>query len=122
MQSPETGLNLRSLVTDDGHLQLILKEAPVPEPGDDDVVVRIEATPINPSDQATLIFPADVSTGKTSGSGADTVYSAKLKAGIESRVKPRIGKPLPAGNEGAGTVVKAGSSKAAQHCLAKPLP
>lgn len=119
MQSPETGLNLRSLVTDDGHLQLILKEAPVPEPGDDDVVVRIEATPINPSDQATLIFPADVSTGKTSGSGADTVYSAKLKAGIESRVKPRIGKPLPAGNEGAGTVVKAGSSKAAQALLGK---
>ena len=119
MQSPETGLNLRSLVTDDGHLQLILKEAPVPEPGDDGVVVRIEATPINPSDQATLIFPADVSTGKTSGSGADTVYSAKLKAGIESRVKPRIGKPLPAGNEGAGTVVKAGSSKAAQALLGK---
>lgn len=119
MQSPETGLNLRSLVTDDGHLQLILKEAPVPEPGDDDVVVRIEATPINPSDQATLIFPADVTTGKTSGSGADTVYSAKLKAGIESRVKPRIGKPLPAGNEGAGTVVKAGSSKAAQALLGK---
>lgn len=119
MQSPETGLNLRSLVTDDGHLQLILKEAPVPEPGDDDVVVRIEATPINPSDQATLIFPADVSTGKTSGSGADTVYNAKLKAGIESRVKPRIGKPLPAGNEGAGTVVKAGSSKAAQALLGK---
>ncbi len=119
MQSPETGLNLRSLVTDDGHLQLILKEAPVPEPGDDDVVVRIEATPINPSDQATLIFPADVSTGKTSGSGANTVYSAKLKAGIESRVKPRIGKPLPAGNEGAGTVVKAGSSKAAQALLGK---
>lgn len=119
MQSPETGLNLRSLVTDDGHLQLILKEAPVPEPGDDDVVVRIEATPINPSDQATLIFPADVTTGKTRGSGADTVYSARLKAGIESRVKPRIGKPLPAGNEGAGTVVKAGSSKAAQALLGK---
>ncbi|WP_372779170.1 zinc-binding dehydrogenase [Litorivivens sp.] len=119
MQSPDTGLNLRSLVTDDGHLQLILKEAPVPEPGDDEVVVRIEATPINPSDQATLIFPADVTTGKTSGSGADTVYSAKLKAGVESRVKPRIGKPLPAGNEGAGTVVKAGSSKAAQALLGK---
>ena len=119
MQSPETGLNLRSLVTDDGHLQLILKEAPVAEPGDDEVVVRIEATPINPSDQATLIFPADVTTGKTSGSSADTVYSAKLKAGIESRVKPRIGKPLPAGNEGAGTVVKAGSSKAAQALLGK---
>ncbi len=119
MQSPDTGLNLRSLVTDDGHLQLILKEAPVPEPGDDEVVVRIEATPINPSDQATLIFPADVSTGSTSGSGANTVYSAKLKAGVESRVKPRIGKPLPAGNEGAGTVVKAGSSKAAQALLGK---
>ena len=117
--TPESGLQLRSLVTEDGHLKLLLKEAPVPEPGDDEVVVRIEATPINPSDQATLISPADVSTGETTGSGADTVYTAKLRPGLESRVKPRIGKPLAMGNEGAGTVVKAGAGKAAQALLGK---
>ena len=116
---PATGLQLRSLVTDDGHLKLLLKEAPVPEPGDDEVVVRVEATPINPSDQATLIAPADVATGETTGSGANTEYTAKLRPGLESRVKPRIGKPLAMGNEGAGTVVKAGSSPAAQALLGK---
>ncbi|MBB3047611.1 NADPH2:quinone reductase [Litorivivens lipolytica] len=116
---PQTALSLRSLVTEDGNLQLLLKESPVPEPGDDEVVVRIEATPINPSDQATLIAPADVSTGKTTGTGADTVYTAKVRPGLESRVKPRIGKPLAMGNEGAGIVVKAGSSKAAQALLGK---
>jgi NADPH2:quinone reductase len=118
-ETPTSGLQLRSLVTDDGHLKLILKSAPVPEPGEDEVVVRIEATPINPSDQATLIMPADVTTGVTTGTGADTTYTAKLRKGIESRVKPRIGKPLPIGNEGAGTVVKAGSSAAAQALLGK---
>lgn len=116
---PDTGLQLRSLVTDDGYLKLILKSSPIPEPGDDEVVVRIEATPINPSDQATLIAPADVSTGNTTGSGADTVYTARLRPGMEGRVKPRIGKPLAAGNEGAGTVVKAGASAAAQALLGK---
>ncbi len=116
---PATGLQLRSLVTDDGYLKLLLKEAPVPEPGDDEVVVRVEATPINPSDQATLIAPADVSTGETTGSGASTEYKAKLRPGLENRVKPRIGKPLAMGNEGAGTVVKAGSSPAAQALLGK---
>lgn len=116
---PASGLQLRSLVTEDGHLKLFLKEAPIPDPGEDEVVVRIEATPLNPSDQATLIAPADVSTGKTSGSGVDTTYTAKLRPGLESRVKPRIGKPLAAGNEGAGTVVKAGSGKAAQALLGK---
>lgn len=116
---PTTGLQLRSLVTEDGHLKLLLKEAPIPEPGEDEVVVRIEATPLNPSDQATLISPADVSTGATTGSGADTVYTAKLRPGLENRVKPRIGKPLAAGNEGAGTVIKAGSGKAAQALLGK---
>jgi NADPH2:quinone reductase len=114
-----SGLQLRSLVTEDGHLKLFLKSAPVPEPGEDEVVVRIEATPINPSDQMTLIIPADVTTGETNGTGADTIYTAKLRKGIESRVKPRVGKPLAAGNEGAGTVVKAGSSDAAQALLGK---
>ncbi|WP_295875500.1 zinc-binding dehydrogenase [uncultured Zhongshania sp.] len=114
-----SGLQLRSLVTDDGHLQLFLKSAPITEPGPDEVVVRIEATPINPSDQATLIMPADVSTGVTTGSGEDTRYTAKLRKGIESRVQARIGKPLAVGNEGAGTVIKAGSSDAAQALLGK---
>lgn len=115
----QSGLELRSLVTDDGHLKLFLREAPVPEPGADEVVIQIEATPLNPSDQATLIAPADVSTGETTGSGIDTTYTAKIRPGLENRVKPRVGKPLAAGNEGAGTVVAAGPSDAAQALLGK---
>ncbi|MEX1665191.1 zinc-binding dehydrogenase [Zhongshania arctica] len=114
-----SGLQLRSLVTEDGHLKLFLQSAAVPEPGADEVIVRIEATPINPSDQMTLIIPADVSTGETTGTGADTSYTAKLRKGIENRVQARVGKPLSIGNEGAGTVVKAGSSDAAQALLGK---
>jgi len=118
-ESPKTGFELRSLVTEAGELTLFLKECEISEPGENEVVVRIEATPINPSDQATLIFPADVSTGKTSGSGSDTVYTAKLKPEVHNLVKPRVGKALKAGNEGAGTVIKAGSGAAAQALLGK---
>lgn len=118
-EKPQTGLELRSLVNEAGELQLFLSEAPIPEPGEHEVVVRIEATPINPSDQATLIFPADVSTGVNTGQGIETVYTAKLKAEAHNLVKPRIGKALRAGNEGAGIVVKAGSSAAAQALLGK---
>jgi NADPH2:quinone reductase len=114
-----TSLGLRSLVTEDGELKLLLKEEPVAEPGENEVVVRIEATPINPSDQATLIFPADVSTGVTAGTGADTVYTASLKPDVKNMVAPRIGKALRMGNEGAGTVIKAGTSEAAQALLGK---
>jgi NADPH2:quinone reductase len=115
----DTGLELCSLVTEEGELKLFLKESPVPEPGENEVIVKIEATPINPSDQATLIFPADVSTGITTGEGGDTVYTAKLKEDVKNMVKPRVGKAMRAGNEGAGTVVKAGSGKAAQALLGK---
>ncbi len=119
MDIPAEGLELRSLVNDQGELELILKSSAMPELGPDDVLVRIEATPINPSDQATLIFPADVSTGETTGTGANTTYKAKLKPEVHKMVKPRIGKALRMGNEGAGTVVGAGSSDAAQALLGK---
>lgn len=119
MSSHEINLELRSLVTEQGEFKLFLKQATIPEPNDNEVVVRIEATPINPSDQASLIFPADVKTGKTSGEDADTVYSAVLKAEVHQLVKSRIGKPLRMGNEGAGTVIKAGASAAAQALLGK---
>lgn len=116
---PLKSLSLRSLVTQNGELKLQLQEEIIAEPEADEVVVRIEATPINPSDQATLIAPADVSTGSTSGTGADTVYTAALKPEFANAVKPRIGKALRMGNEGAGTVVRAGSSEAAQALLGK---
>lgn len=119
MTQNSMGLELRSLVTEAGELKLLLTSSPIPEPSENEVVVKIEATPINPSDQATLIFPANVSTGLTTGSGSETVYTAKLKPEALNMVKPRIGKAMRAGNEGAGTVIKAGSSAAAQALLGK---
>ena len=68
--SATTGLQLRSLITKSGELQLSLVEMPIPEPAADQVVVKVEATPINPSDLGLLLGPADMSTGRASGSGA----------------------------------------------------
>ena len=66
--SATTGLQLRSLITKSGELQLSLVEMPIPEPAADQVVVKVEATPINPSDLGLLIGPADMSTAKATGS------------------------------------------------------
>ena len=68
MSDGKSGLQLRSLVKKSGELELSLVEVQTPEPGDDEVVVRVEATPINPSDVGLLIGPADMSTAKVAGS------------------------------------------------------
>src|SRR5258705_9638544 len=74
----QTGLELRSLVKSDGALELSLVRLPVPTPKDNEVVVRIEATPINPSDLGLLLSAADLSVAKTSGKGAETVVMAPI--------------------------------------------
>jgi len=73
-----TGLQLRSLITKSGELELSLKRLPIPEPAADEVVVRVEGTPINPSDLGLLTGPADPATFKSTGSGADVVVTAKV--------------------------------------------
>lgn len=115
----DTGLTLLSTVTEEGKLQLSLKSMPIPEPQENEVVIKVEAAPINPSDLALLTYPSDASTGVTSGSGADTTYTADIPEVMIKSVQARAGKPLPVGNEGAGVVVKAGSSDAAQAMLGK---
>ena len=67
MSDGKTGLQLRSLVKKSGELELSLADVPTPEPGADEVVVRVEASPINPSDLGLLVGPADMSTAKVSG-------------------------------------------------------
>jgi NADPH2:quinone reductase len=115
----ESGLQLRSTISEDGVLTIDLANAPVPEPADNEVVIRVEAAPLNPSDMAFLTYPADLSTGRTTGSGADTVYTADVPAEMLAKVKARIGVPVPVGNEGSGTVVRAGRGEAAQALLGK---
>ena len=78
MSDGTSGLQLRSLLKKSGELELSLVDVPTPEPADDEVVVRVEATPINPSDLGLLIGPADMSTAKVSGSKEAPVITAKM--------------------------------------------
>ncbi|OBB11991.1 NADH oxidase [Mycolicibacterium setense] len=117
---PETALELRSLVTEDGTLELSLHEVAVPTPAQDEVVVRIEASPINPSDLGLLIPSAtDMSAATVAGTPDRPVVTAPLKEGALSGLSARVGDSLPVGNEGAGTVVAAGESPSAQALLGK---
>jgi NADPH:quinone reductase-like Zn-dependent oxidoreductase len=114
---PDHALELRSLVTSQGTLELSLREVPVPTPAANEVLVRIEASPINPSDLGLLIAGADMSTATVAGTPERPVVTASV--GSLAGLSARIDKPLPVGNEGAGTVVAAGSSAAAQAVLGK---
>ena len=116
---PENALQLRSLVTSQGTLELSLHDVPVPAPGANDVVVRVEASPINPSDLGLLIATADMSTATVAGTPERPVVTAPLKDGSLGALSARVDQSLPVGNEGAGTVVAAGSSPAAQALLGK---
>ena len=119
MLTPTRSLQLRSLITADGQLQLSLVDSAVPAPQSDEVVVRVEATPINPSDIGLLFGAADMRTAVASGTAASPLISATVPAGAMPGMKARLGQSMPVGNEGAGTVVAAGSSALAQSLLGK---
>jgi NADPH:quinone reductase len=120
MQSiPATALQLRTLLKDDGELELSLVDVPVPQPGPSEVLVRVEAAPINPSDLGLLFSAADLGTVTQSGTPARPIIKATVPKGILGALASRIGQSLPAGNEGAGVVVAAGSSPEAQSMLGK---
>jgi NADPH:quinone reductase-like Zn-dependent oxidoreductase len=115
----QSGLKLRTRISDDNKLTLWLEEVAVPQPGPDEVVVRVDAAPINPSDLGLLFGPADMSTAQQSGTAELPVITAEIPAGRLGMVQARIGQALAAGNEGAGEVIAAGSSPAAQALLGK---
>jgi NADPH:quinone reductase-like Zn-dependent oxidoreductase len=92
---------------------------PVPEPGADEVLVRIEATPINPSDLGLLFGAADLGAARVSGTAGRPVLTAPIPERMMKAMAGRAGQSLPVGNEGAGTVVKAGASPAAQALLGR---
>ncbi len=114
-----TGLQLRSLVKEDNTLELSLVEMEFPQPGPDEVLVRVDATPINPSDLALLIGPADITTARAGGTAERPVITADIPENLMKMVAGRLGESLAVGNEGAGTVVAAGESEAAQTLLGK---
>lgn len=105
------GLELRSKVVE-GELQLSLEDVTPGEPGPDEVIVRVEASPINPSDLGLLLGPADLSKMRGGGSAARPTLSVSIPAARMPALAARLGQSLPVGNEGAGTVVRAGANVA----------
>ena len=114
-----TMLQLRSLVKSSGELELSLADVPIPEPAADEVLVRVEATPINPSDLGLLVGPADLSTAKVSGTADRPVVTAQIPPQFMKAMAGRADESMPVGNEGAGTVVAAGSDPKAQALMGR---
>jgi len=116
-----SGLQIRSLVKDDNTLEISLAQVEFPVPGPDEVLVRVEAAPINPSDLALLVGPADPATFRQGGTVQRPVLTADIPAAAMRLVAGRLNQSLPVGNEGAGVVVAAGSSAAAQALLGRTI-
>ena len=117
--SPQTGLQLRSRVLPGGTLELSLLSQSVPLPAADEVVLRIEAAPINPSDIGLLFGAADMATARASGTADQPVVTATIAERAMPAMAGRLDQSMAVGNEGAGVVVAAGASAAAQALLGR---
>jgi len=102
LENDNTGLQLRSLIKNSGELEISLASVPTPEPGPDEVVVRIEASPINPSDLGLLIGAADMTSAKASGTRDAPAITAKVPEAAMKAMAGRLNESMPVGNEGAG--------------------
>ncbi|ABD88035.1 zinc-binding dehydrogenase [Rhodopseudomonas palustris] len=114
-----TGLELRSLIKASGELEVSLQEVSIPEPGADEVLVRVEATPLNPSDLGLLFGAADLATLQAAGSTERPIITGTVPPAAMKAMAGRLDQSMPVGNEGAGTVIKAGNAVAAQTLLGK---
>ena len=119
MTHPSTGLQIRSLIKPEGILELSLVTVETPAPGPDEVVVRMEAAPLNPSDMGLLFGGADITTAQAPGTPEKPLVTATVPPAALRALAGRVGQSLPVGNEGAGVVIEAGSSPAAQALLGK---
>ncbi len=116
--SDNSSKEIRSTLTNEGILELSIVNVERPVPGDDEVLLKIEASPINPSDLALLItFAADLDSLSVSGEGDQTVASIKLHPGLLGALNPRMGQSMQVGNEGGGVVIDAGAN--AKHLIGK---
>ena len=106
--SENVSKQIRSEVTKEGKLLISIKNTEIPVPKEDEVLIKIEATPINPSDLGLLIGPADVASMTVSGEGEDSEVNMDIPENFLRVVTDRIGQSLPVGNEGGGVVVAAG--------------
>lgn len=116
--SDNSSKEIRSTLTSEGILELSIVNGQRPVPGDDEVLLKVEASPINPSDLALLItFAADLDSITVSGEGDQAVASIKTRPGLMGALKARMGQSMQVGNEGGGVVVDAGAN--AKHLIGK---
>jgi len=114
-----TGRHLYSKVTKENTLEIFLDSSDTPMPNSQEVVVKIEATPLNPSDLASIFGPADLNSVRASGSGDSAKITADIAPPLMKLVKTRIDSAMRTGSEGAGVVIAAGDSPQAQALLGK---
>jgi NADPH2:quinone reductase len=119
VEVPATMRQIRSLVTADGELQLSIATVDTPPPGEHEVLVRIDAAPINPSDLGLLLAAADVTRATSSGPADSPVVTAPIAPQVMPGLAARVGESMPVGNEGCGVVVAAGSAPDAQALLGR---
>jgi NADPH2:quinone reductase len=116
---PRTGLQLRSLVKKSGDLELSLTSVPTPTPSPNEVLIRVEAAPLNPSDLGLLLAGADITKATQRGTQQQPLIVAPIPDGALTSMATRFDVSMPIGNEGAGVVIEAGASAAAQALLGK---
>jgi len=116
---PATMRQLRSLVTPERELRLSVETVNTPQPGQREVLVRVEAAPVNPSDLGLLLAMADVSQAVGGGSVGDPIVTAPIAEPVMRALAARVGQAMAVGNEGAGVVVAAGASPEAQALLGR---
>jgi NADPH:quinone reductase-like Zn-dependent oxidoreductase len=116
---PQSGLQLRSIIRSDGTLELSLADVAIDAPTGSEVLVRVEASPLNPSDLGLLLGPADLSTAEAGGTADRPTLTAKVPERILKALAARLDQSMPVGNEGAGVVVAAGPDPAAQALLGR---
>ena len=98
--SEQHSKEIRSIVTSEGNVELSIATSEIPVPSDDEVLIKVGAAPINPSDLALLLsFAADMDTISTTGSGDDTVTSIKIHPAFMGAMKPRLDESMQVGNQ-----------------------
>lgn len=102
---------IRTKVTSAGEVELSIAKVEIPEPKEDEVLIRVEAAPINPSDLGLLLsFAADLGSIRIEGDGDKVVTSMPIHPRLMASMKPRLDQSMPAGNEGSGVIIDAGSN------------
>ncbi|MBB6123712.1 zinc-binding dehydrogenase [Sphingobium subterraneum] len=104
------GRELRSTIDESGVLTLSLEDVTLSDPAEDEIIVQVEAAPINPSDLGMMLSAGDIASLTSGGTSDRPFLTLHIPESRMAAVRGRIGQSVPIGNEGAGTVIAAGSA------------